>query len=123
MVVAGIDRERRFVAATRLGKPSGLAIDDAELVVSDRLLRIRFERELQVLLSALEIARTVLRDTEIDARRTQLGRRCGDLLEQRDTFVVPALLQVGHRDLVIGPHVATAASRPRSGRARITPAR
>ena len=56
MVVAGIDRQRRPVTAPRFGKPSGLAIDDAELVVHDRVIRVQLQRREQVLLGRLEIA-------------------------------------------------------------------
>ncbi len=50
MVITRIDCERRLVAAPGLGKAAGLAIDDAELVVRDRVVRVDFERCAQVLL-------------------------------------------------------------------------
>ena len=43
---------------------------------------------------------------QVDARRAQFRRGFGDLLEQRDAFIVPALLQVGQCDFVLGAYVA-----------------
>ena len=100
-----VNGERRLVTLAGFVEATGLAIDNTELVMRDGLLRIRLQREQQVLLRSFEIARAVLGDAQIDARRAQFRCRRGDPFEQRDALVMPALLQLGQCRLVISAHV------------------
>ena len=46
-------------------------------------------------------------DAEVDARCTEVRRRLGDGLEQRDALIVPASLKEGQRLVIIEANIAT----------------
>src|SRR5262245_39083856 len=90
-----------LVARPRFGELALLAVDQAELVVRNRMARVELERALEARLRLAEITGAAVRNAEIDVRRGRRRRALRDFQQRRDPLLVLLLLELAHGIVVL----------------------
>src|SRR5690348_18463709 len=96
----GDESDGLLVASPRFGELALLAVNQAELVVRNRMARIELERAFEARLGLVEITRAPVRDAEIDVRRGRRRNALPDFQQRRDPLLILVLLELAHRTFV-----------------------